>query len=363
MRTVIYSLLTLMCLTACKKEARAGIVNNDTTQGDKVYDSYAASYAAPFSAKADTLVTLKGKQYNVVCSAAIDTLKKVSFTALGRDANDGKVHKTLYKGYDVSYTFRISEVNGGELFTKTFTKNDFKDIVGRDALSQAYIEAPGFLGYHEGFDAFMFGMSFMIPDSDMGDGCFIMIGRDGRVIDKSNNAFYGGGGVDGRVEVPTNNAFVITPTKILNTHGKNIDLYDENKALVHTKLISDHIILVVYDPEENDTKDNARLIDNNGTVLKTFTYKGYYDLLGYVVPSYFEKTTGTYIMLDEGLNNLTVIPAGNPLNIFTVPFITLRDAKTSPEREVTFDINTETSEQTFAMDTVTKAIRLIKQHK
>lgn len=360
-RTVVYSLFILGCLTACKKEVETTVVSSDITQGDTVYDNYVPQYTEPLTAQYDTLITLKGKQYKVMCSAAIDTLKTVSLTAMGRDAKDGKVHKTVYKGYDVNYTISINEVNGGGLFTKTFTKNDFKDIVGGDALYQAYVEAPGFLGYHEGFDAFMFGMSFMIPDSDVGDGCFIMIGRDGRVIDKSHNAFYGGGGVDGRVEVPADNTFVLTPTKILNVNGKKIDLYDENKALVHARMINDHTILVVYDAEEGDTKDNARLIDNYGKVLKTFTYKGYYDLLGYVVPSYVEKTTGTYIMLNDRLDNITVIQAGNPLGIFTIPFKKLRGVKANPGQEITFSIDNEITKYTFAMDTVTKAIRLVKE--
>jgi Domain of unknown function (DUF4738) len=361
-KKIIYSILILMCLTACKKEAGPSKADNSIQQTDTVYENHVATVYGPLTQKKDTLITINGSAYKIERRAVMDTLKKVVYNeAILRG---GKAYKSVYNGYDITYSISLSEGSGNKLFSKTFTKSDFEEIIGRDALAKAMVELPHLHGYHPGFKALMFTLDFWIPETDIGDQCFIMISMDGKVMEKSYNNSYGGGGPDGTIEVPANNAFVLTCAKILNTNGKVVDLIDGLKTVAHTKLINDNTILVVYDPaEEGDTKDNARLIDSHGKVLKTFTYKGYYDLLGYVVPSYLEEHTGTYIMLDDRLDNITVIPQGNPLGIFTVPFTTLRETKTNPENEVTFDINTETSEQTFAIDTVTKAIRLVKQQK
>ncbi len=360
-KKIIYSILTLVCLTACKKEVSQFKANDSIQQTDTVYESHVATVYGPLTQKKDTLVTINGSTFKIECRAVMDTLKKLSETVIRHDSVSNKVYRSDYTGYDVTYTISLTEASGTKRFTKTFTKPDFKDETGKDALLQAMVELPHFQGYHPGFKALMFTLDFWIPDSDIGDQCFIMIGMDGKIIEKSYNNSYGGGGADGTIEVPTNNAFVLTCAKILNTDGKVVDLIDGLKTVAHTKLINNNTILVVYDPPEDGERDNARLIDSHGKVLRTFTYKGYYDILGYRVPSYTEKTTGSYIMLDDRLDNIMVIPTGNPLGIFKVPFATLREAKTNPEHEVTFDINTETSEHTFAMDTVTKAIRLIKE--
>lgn len=359
---LIYSCFLLVCcLTACKREATQPVDNSDSiAQGDTVHSTNSSNYIESLSEKKDTLITINGKEYTLECLTVMDTLKKVSYTVT-YTAENGKVHKTDYNGFGVTYSISLSDASGNKLFSKTFTKADFENVVGNDALAQAIVEVPSFHGYHPGFNALMFTLDFMRPETDIGDQCFIMIDTNGYVIEKSFNNSYGGGGVDGTIEVPTDHSFVLTCAKVLHINGKVIDLEAGGKTLVHTKLINDRSVLVVYEREEGDTNDNARMIDNYGKVLKTFTYKGYYDMLGYVAPHYFEKTTGTYILLDDQNDNITAIAASNPLDIVTIPFATLRGAKTTTEHEITFDINTETSEQSFAIDTVTKAIRLIKQ--
>lgn len=357
-----YSFFILVCcLTACKKEVVPAVdKENRIAQGDTIHNIHQSDYVEALAEKKDTLFTIDDKQYTLECSTVMDTFKKVSYTMFST-TKDGKVKRSDYIGYSISYHISLRETNGKTLFSKTFTKKDFEGVVGKDALAQAISELPVFYGYHPGFKALLFTLDFMRPETDIGDQCFFMIGMDGKVIEKSYNNSYGGGGPDGTIEVPRNSKFVVTCAKILNTNGKVIDLSEKGKSLAHVKLINDKTILVVYDTGEENPKDNARLIDNNGKVHKAFTYKGYYDMLGYVVPSYFEKITGTYILLDEQLSNIRILPTANPMATFIVPFEKLKNIDANPDNEVTFDINTETSEQTFAMDTVTKAIRIIKQ--
>lgn len=357
MRQVIYiSIAIIMCLfSACKEQAAEKVVSNKAQ--DTVYNVSTTPYIDSLYIKKDTII--ESNRYLLTCEAAMDTLKKVSYTCNTHQGD--KAEKAVYNGYDIRYTITLKERNGKQLFKKIFTKDDFKGVICEDALALTNTYLPQFIGYHKGFDAFIFILDFWIPDSDVGDECFLMIGKDGRVIEKFHDSYYGGGGHGGTIEFPSNNAFVLTGSTILNTNGKRIDLYEGDKTVVHTKLINNATILVIDELTDNVNKNNARLINNYGEVLKTFTYKGYYNMLGYIVPSYIEKNTGCYILLDDELKNLRLINLKEPTNIITVPFKAPVLPETNREHEVSFNIDTEFARRTFAMDTITKAIRLIKE--
>ena len=349
------SIAIIMCLfSACKEQAPEKVFTiNSSKAQDTLYNVVTKPYIDSLYIKKDTII--ENNRYLLTYEAAMDTLKKVSYT---RNTHQGD---KVYNGYDIRYTITVKEHNGKKRFKKIFTKDDFKSVICEDALALTNACLPQFIGYHKGFDAFLFILNFWIPDSDVGDECFLMLGKDGQVIEKFHDAYYGGGGHGGTIEFPNNAAFILTRSKILNTNGKNIDLSEGRKTVVHTKLINDDTILVIDELTDNVNENNARLINNYGEVLKTFTYKGYYNMLGYIVPSYTEKNTGTYILLDDELKNLRLISRKEPTNIVTVPFKAPVLPAMNREHEVSFNIDTEFTLRTFAMDTFKKTIRLIKE--
>jgi hypothetical protein len=185
-----------------------------------------------------------------------------------------------------------------------------------------------------------------------------MIDKKGNLIENSLNNYFGGADCDGEIEIPINENFILTCRKILNTNGKKIEISDNRFWQIGTKLINDNTILVIQDHNDTTNTQNAKLIDNFGKTLKAFTYKGYYEVLGYTVPMYLDTLNGNYILLDEEQKNIRVINKNQPLSTYTVAFDKMKPFNNDKlESELVFDLYTEISNNTFAFDPLTNSFR------
>jgi hypothetical protein len=363
MRKLIY-ILTLGCiLTSCNDGTNTKNDNaNQTVSADTITNEYDATDHKTVIEKKDTVLIIDNEKFTLSYSAKIEPSKLFYHTDIYADK--GKNHKDIYKGFNATYNILLTDNLGKFIFSKTLTKNNFKEIFEGSILTRTDSKLPYFIGYLNNFNSFLFSIDFWVPDSDVGGQCFFMINKKGDLTENSLNNYYGGADCDGEIEIPKNKNFILTCRKILNTNGNNIEISDKRFWQVGTKLVNDNIILVIQEHNDTTNTQNAKLIDNFGKTLKTFTYKGYYEVLGYTVPLYLDTLNSNYILLDEEQKNLRVINKKQPLSTYTVAFDKMKPFDNDKlKSEIIFDLNTEFSNNTFTFDTSTNSFRHRKNKK
>jgi hypothetical protein len=305
----------------------------------------------------DTTLLIDHESYVLSYTSVMDTT--VTLTQIDVHSNDGKNYKNIYKGYNAFYTVSLKDKDGQVVFTKKFSKKTFqeegdyeKSIVVE---SGAYL--PSFIGYLPHFDSFLFTLVFAVPDSDVGIEYFFMINRKGELTKNFVNNWYGGGGCDGEIELPASKDFILTCVNIINPNV-TINLDKENVAIIGTKLINDSTILVIKPFDDSTKIPNAVLMDNFGKLFRRFTYNGYHEILGYVVPMRYDSLSESYYLLDETLKNLRIINRHHPLDSESFDLELMESYNgNAREHEIRVSLNTETSENNFYIDTITQQVR------
>jgi len=357
MKKLIYILTLGGILTSCNNGTTTK--NDDTNQtvsADTITNQYDATDHKSVLEKKDTILIIDNEKFTLSYSAKIEPSKLFYHTDIYADK--GKNYKDVYKGYNATYTISLTDNLGKSIFSKTLTKDNFKEIFDGSILTRTDSRLPNFIGYLNNFNSFLFTIEFWVPDSDVGGQCFFMISKNGYLTENSLNNYYGGADCDGKIEIPTNENFILTCRKILNTNGTKIEISDKRFWQIGTKLINDKTILVIQEHNDTTNTQNAKLIDNFGKTLKAFTYKGYYEVLGYTVPLYLDTLNGNYILLDEEQKNLRVINKKQPLSTYTVAFDKMKPFDNNKlESEIIFDLNTEFSNNTFTFDASTNLFR------
>lgn len=357
MKKLIYILTLGSILTSCNNGTTTKNDNaNQTVSADTIINEYDATDHKTVLEKKDTVLIIDNEKYVLSYSAKIEPSKMFYHTDIYADK--GKKFKDVYKGYNATYTISLTDNLGKSIFSKNLTKDNFSEIFDGGILTRTDSRLPHFIGYLNSFNSFLFTIDFWVPDSDVGGQCFFMIDNKGNLTENSLNNYYGGADCDGEIEIPANENFVLTCKKILNANGKNIEISDKRFWQIGTKLINENTILVIQDQNDTTNVQNAKLIDNFGKTLKAFTYKGYYEVLGYTVPMYFDTLNSNYILLDEEQKNIRVINKYQPLSTYTVAFDKMKSFNNDrQESELVFDLNTEFSNNTFTFDTLTNSFR------
>lgn len=306
----------------------------------------------------DTTLIIENEPYVLTYSSVIDTT--LTLSQIDIYSTNGKNYKTIYKGYNAFYSVSLKDKNGHVVFVKDFSKKTFSK--GRDYENSIVVESgaylPFFIGYLPDFDSFLFTLTFGVPESDVGLEYFFMINRKGDVTKNFINNWYGGGGCDGSIELPASMDFVLTCVNIVNPGGVTINFDKEDVGLVGTKLINDSIILVIKPFDDSTKVPNAVLMNNFGKVFKKFTYKGYYDVLGNVVPMRYDSLSENYYLFNETLKNIRTINRKRPLDSETLDLDLMESYNgNTRENEIKIILNTETSENNFYIDSITQQIR------
>jgi hypothetical protein len=357
MKRLIYILTLGAILTSCNNGTTSKNDNsNQNVSSDTITNEYNSTDHKTVLEKKDTTLIIGNKKFILSYSAKIETSKLFYHTDIYADK--GKNFKDVYKGFNATYTISLTDNLGKSIFTKTLTKDTFREIFDGSILTRTDSRLPYFIGYLNNFNSFLFTIDFWVPDSDVGGQCFFMINNKGELTENSLNNYYGGADCDGEIEIPTNENFILTCRKILNYNSKNIEISDKRFWQVGTKLINDNTILVIQDHNDTTNFQNAKLIDNFGKTLKSFTYNGYYDVLGYTVPMYFDSINSNYILLDEEQKNIRVINKNEPLSTYTFALDKMKPYNNDKlESELVFDVNTEFSNNTFTFDALKNSFR------
>ncbi len=361
MKIFIYLLTLAILSSSCKDKISQKIdkPKQEVVVADTIINKYNATTYKTVLEKKDTVLTINNQKFNLSYSAKIEPSKMISYPYIYSEK--GKVYKNIYKGYNATYTISLTDSFGKIVFSKILTKDNFKKIFDGDILTRTEAFLPNFIGYLNNFNAFLFTIEFLVPDSDVGGQCFFMINNKGAIIENSMNNYYGGGDCDGEIEIPMSGDFILTCRKILNKNGKNINITKEKFWQIGTKLINENTILVIQDYNDTTNVQNAKFIDNFGKILKSFKYNGYYNTLGYTVPMYFDSLNNNFILLDEEQKNIRIVNKNKPLLTYTVAFNKMKSFNNDKqENELVFDLNTEFSNNTFAFDTLTNSFRYKK---
>lgn len=353
---VIFLIISFYCfLVSCGNDKTINQGSNQKIVNDTISNEFDYSVITKISERRDTSLLIDNIPYTLTYSALLDTTKKL--VVIERYSKKGKNYKDIYRGYNAIYNITLRNNTSKIVFSKTLTKNDFKDIFIESIATQSNANLPHFMGFLPTFNSFIFTIDFWVPDSDVGGQCFFIINKNGEIKHNSMNNYFGGADCDGEVEIPKNENFILTCRKIINSNGKTIDISDKDRWQVGTKLINDNCILVIQD-YDTTKKPNTMLIDIDGKILKRFIYQGYYEILGYRVPMHFDSLTSNYFLLDEELKNVRIINKNYPTSTFTVAFDEMEASNNDKkENEIEFKLNTEMTENTFYLDTISNQMR------
>lgn len=364
MKTFYIIVITLL-LTACHKKEPGGVTLTETiknTSADTVYETFdarEANYAGNNDSlyTDDTLVAIDSKTYKLTVSA--QCLLNSAYVFNHTYTDKGVKHIGKYTGFDAAYTFMLIDAAGKEVFKTVLTKKDFENTADGSIVAETIIEAPTFEGYVPAFNAFMFTVRFLVPESDVGDAVFLLLGRDGKLRHMTYYNSFGGSGCDGGIDIAPNGSFIVTNYEVLHRNGKKTVLNTKGHWLVARRLVNPGTILAIDEYNDSTKVPNARLVSPYGKVLKTFTYRGYYDVLGFEVPCFEDKTT---IYLQDNDNSLRVIPRKNPQSATLIPMaqITRDDGSPKKPAEKSFKISNEGSNNVYNYlhDTVANTYRL-----
>jgi hypothetical protein len=360
MKRLIYLLILGGIIYSCDSDTTNTNDNtNQTVNTDTITSYYGITDHKVELEKKDTVLVIDNEKFTLSYTAKIEPLKLFPFTDIYSDKE--RNYKDIYRGLNATYTISLADSLGKSIFSTTLTKDNFIEIFDGSILAPSDSRLPNFIGYLNNFNSFFFTIGFSVPQSDVGGQCCFMINKNGDITENFLNNYWGGADCDGEIGIPTNENFILTCRKILNTNGKNIETSDKRFRQVGTKLINDNTILVIQDYNDTTNSQNAKLIDNFGKTLKTFTYLGYYSVLGYIVPMYFDYRNNNFILFDDEQMNLRVINKDQPLSTYTVDFSKMKPFNNDKqESEVVFNIDTEVSNNTFTFDSLTNAFRYKK---
>ncbi len=358
----MYRFLIILFLTVtligCKENATQEIENaiSESNVTDTIVNEYDFPDVYLTFKEKDTLLFIDNEAFHLKFTVEIDTLKHLLKTE--SYLYEGKNYKQKYKGYNATLTIMLIDKSDDTIFNTILTKNDFEDILDGEALTRSEIYLPVLLDYLETFESFAFSLNFMIPDSDVGAKCLLLINRKGELIENTLNNLFGVGDCSSVIEIPSHQKFILTCQKIINADGTHVELSDKNAWQVGTKLINDNTILAVQEFNDSTQMPNAKLIDNYGNTLKQFIYKGYYNTLDFVVPIHFDPHSQNYFLLDEKMKQAVVINKNQPLSLYAVDFAKMNPFNDDKNAgELVFEMELEYTHYTFAFDTLKNTFR------
>lgn len=300
------------------------------------------------------------KKKNCNCSSTLSALLKHRNNIQNADTTilvDGKTHLLTYSMDSLKLTISLADSAGKVVFNSKLTKDVFSNTIDQSVLKWGFTLYPVFHGYLHNFNSFLFTVDFWIPDTDIGEQCFLMLNRNGELIESHLNKYYGGGGCDGEIQIPGSHSFVLTCSKIIYPNGQHVKLSEHTKPLVGIRLINDSMILLIHQYDQYSNPLNARIVNGQGRVISSFTYNGYYQVLEYTIPIHFDTSSFNYILLDETQQNIRVINKLDPAHNYAVPFESMMPVDNNFPNEHVFNLNTEASSHTFSFDQKSKRFK------
>lgn len=334
------------------------VKESDNIKGDTSYRYFSSDSINDGEFVMDTSFLIYGTKHHLRIEAQTHKKLMVNYSLVYKEGDS--IVKEIYKGYDCTYSFSLSDASDKLIYKKVFHKSDFKELISFDALVQTNAILPKFMGYNSKFQALLFSVSFWIPNSGVGNDCFLMLDTKGEVIEKSQSNYYGGCGCS---DVPTtseDSSLILTCSKLISSSPvKSILLDNKAHEIVAVKFISNEHILVIYEHDTTDFKPNAFIIDREGRQLCQFEYRGYYCTLNNWVPMTFLIRNQTYYLLDNVNEKYSLLyfSKTNPTKIASIPIDQFRShVDTGQKAYLPFELSTIVVRYKFYMDTITNTI-------
>ena len=314
----------------------------------------------------DTLVQLNGQPYHLLLAAETDSTKRLTASFEATPGHPEQVH-----GYEGRYTLTLREPGGRQVFRRQLRKAAFFKRAGADVVTESEAYLPQLLGYSRPLGALVFTFDFMVPDSDVGAQVVVLLDLAGNVLRLSDGRGPGAG-PECEPTLSANGAVLLTASELLRPGRPPLRFERPDAELVGATLLTDSTVLLVYAPGKahliryadgleafgrTPTVQQQRAPNafvrhvGSGRVLRRFHYQGFFEEMGYTVPGFQLRATGTHYLLDEkrGLLLLPLAGTGVPaeLRFAAMPRFT------PPKRlaETRFEIHGAETSFAFYVDT------------
>jgi hypothetical protein len=329
--------------------------------------------SAPFQAywlaptATDTVLILQGRAYHLRLQAAMDSTKRllVSDKITPKPADKAK-------GYDATFTITLTDSVKRQVFQRRFHKADFFHRVSEEVVVPSGAVAPTLLGYSAPLGGLVFTLGFAVPDTDWGADVLVLLDLKGQVLRMSEGNDYGGG-PDCTPTFSADRRALLTTSEILRARQHPVPLARPDAELRGAFLLNDSCVVTLYQLGKRQTVRTAqgnwdehfsvskaqRTAPNafvrhihTGQLLSQFRYEGYYEELGYIVPSAYLPALQTWYLLDDR-KGLYRVPSRMPSTPTVVPF-TAMTKFAQPQRgtEVRFEQQGAVKHYAFYVDTL-----------
>lgn len=321
-------------------------------------------------AAADTLVMLNGQPYHLLMEAETDSTHRLTATYEETPGHPEKVH-----GFEGRYTLTLRNPAGQQVFRRQMRKATFFKRVGADIVTESEAYLPQFLGYSRPLGALVFTLDFMVPDSDVGGQVVVLLDLAGNLLRLSEGRGPGGGPECEPALSPSGSA-LLTASELLRPGRPPLRFERPDAELVGASFLSDTTVLVVYAPGKTHLIQLADGMEGygrtptvqqqrapnafvrhirTGRVLRRFHYHGFYEEMGYTIPSFQLRATATHYLLDEK-RGLYLLPLGGVGVPQELRFATM-SRFTAPKRLAEVRVEVHSAEASFAFYVDTSSVQ------
>ena len=324
-------------------------------------------------AATDTLVMLNGRPFRLRLAAETDSTRPLTATYAPVPGHLERVH-----GYEGRYTMTLRDSAGRRVFRRQLRKATFFKQAGVDVVTESEAYLPELVGYSRQLGALVFTVDFMVPDSDVGAQVVVVLDLAGNVLRLSDGRSPGSGPECDPALSPDGSA-LLTASELLRPGRPPLRLARPDAELVGALFLSDTTMLVVYAPGKTHLirypggmesygrtpTPQQQLAPNafvrhtrSGRVLSKFRYHGFYEEMGYTIPSYYLQATATRYLLDEK-RGLYLLPRHAPRQPTELRFAAMsRFTPPKKSTEVRFEIQSESRGFAFYVDTLSAVPRI-----
>ena len=318
----------------------------------------------------DTLLVLNGQPHHLLIEAETDSTQRLSAAFEATPGHFERVH-----GYEGRYTLTLRDGQGGQVFRRQLRKAAFFKRAGADIVTESEAYLPELLGYSRPLGALAFTVDFMVPDSDVGAQVVLLLDLAGNVLRLSDGRGPGSG-PECDPALSASGGALLTATEVLRPGLPPLRLDKPTADLVGASFLTDTTVLVVYAPGKSHlirypdgmeaygrTPSAEQLRAPNafvrhvrsGRVLGRFRYHGFYEEMGFTIPSTQLRATGTHYLLDDK-RGLYLLPLSAPAALTELRFAAMTRF-VPPKRlsEVRFEL--QSSESSFAFYVDTSSVR------
>lgn len=327
----------------------------------------AAQLYSSFSGKADTVLHLPGHYYRLSWQVRLDTLRPLTHLTPPEPA----IHFAgdTSRGFQGYYTVEVRDSLNHRIGRHVFSKADFYPAVGPELAISSGTVLPQLLGYSAPLGGLVFTVPFNAPGTDWYGEAVLVLAPSGQVRYLGHGR--SDGGPDLEVTLAADSRTLLTGSELKHAGRPSLPLARKGAELRGAMLLNDTLALLIYEIGQSrrqpdgipyfdatpaqQRQPNAFVRDvRTGCEVARFQYNGFYEELGYVVPS---QQVGQAVYLLDDAKGLYVLPLRQPATGRLLPFAAMPRAAGPAAGEASFKLGGMTEQYRFFTDT-TQATRV-----